>query len=405
MPGARRTHDSGTSAEIRRLARDQLEISAVRTLESAHSIDATFLEWLASRDRVVCGSTAINEVLPHELKFFTDRTLPDYEVLTPNARGDAVELCATLKGRGSTPQMVADPDSGSHRVFVDAVLIARFTEIPKAVYKKLRATALVGDKGTSIAPVDYLRMTVLFELSRQTDVDAWNTTFDRLLRLNRAFGVGATSPATSATQQCEIDDAPELDEDAAALLSATRDALARPDAKEVMCGYAVAAMALSSGKTLPKAHARLDRQSTCMDVLSADPDATAQALLDAFTKAGKDNNIKKIVDAARIKRTATRGSPVFPRSVTLSLDGRPLVGVIHADRCVAFVKVDGIRIATIDTLMALYLRAFVIGRATDNVRCLCDLLATLEHKHFNSEQPMFKRYVTECYGLTHDNDS
>ena len=86
-------------------------------------------------------------------------------------------------------------------------------------------------------------------------------------------------------------------------------------------------------------------------------------------------------------------------------DGRPLVGVIHADRCVAFVKVDGIRIATIDTLMALYLRAFVIGRATDNVRCLCDLLATLEHKHFNSEQPMFKRYVTECYGLTHDNDS
>lgn len=386
-------------------AKERADINAVRTLESAHTIDATFREWLVARDRVLCGYTAINAVLPSELKFFTDHALPDYEVLTPDAQGDVADLVAVLLRQGSRPQAVTDPDTGSKRVFANSILLARFTEVPTVAYRRLRTTALIGDTGTPIAPIDYLRMTVLFEMSRQVEADAWNESFDRLLRLNRAFGVGASTPSS----QCEIDAAPELNIDATKLLKATRQMLMRPGAKEVLCGYVVAAMALDTGSKLPTTHARMDRQSTCMDILSADPNATADALVAAFTGVKPDEvaNTKKsghtppnthVVNPRRIKRTATKGTTVYPRSVTISLDGRPLIGVIHADRCVAFVKVDGIRVATLDTLLALYLRAFIMGRPTTNVRCMCDLLATLEYKQFDSVKPLFTRYVTECYG-------
>lgn len=358
----------------------EADISAVRSLESANTINLNFLEWLAAHDRVVYGNTAINAVLPHDLKFYSNHALTDYDVLTPDAAADVRSITAAFGRRGQ--QVVAAPDPtepASQRVFVNSVVLARITQVPKHVYRRIRANALQGN-GLHVAPVDYLRMALLFELTQQTSPTAWNDTFDKLLRLNRAFNLVDTTPTCEPTQ--------EKDDEAKAAMNVVKDHLQKT--QYVLCGYAAAAMALADG-SWPSEPARLDARNTCMDILATNPETAAAEFAGVLASHKSIKNRFTIAE----RRSA---SGVFPRSFVLFIDGRPFVGFIHADQCLPYVQVEGLRVATLDTLLALYLRAFVMDRPTTNLRCLCDVLAMHQHNRFNSKKPIFKRYVTECYG-------
>lgn len=353
------------------------DVSKVRTMESVNTLNVIFLEWLETMNRVVYGNTAINAILPPDLQFFSNHMLPDYDVLSPDADADVRSLVETFSRRGHRVAVAVDPEEdGCRRVFVNAFLIARVTDVPKSVYARIHANALQG--GTlRVAPADYLRMALLFELTRQTSASSWNDTFDKLLRINRAFNLDGEA-------QCEP--SLEHDKDAKDALEAARAHLKK--SPYVLCGYAAAAMALADGKWKPDA-TRIDAHSTCLDVLATNPTAAANEFSKIF---------RKPANGPKITVTEKRKSSVYPRCTTISLDGRPFMGFIHADKCLPYVQVEGLRIATMDTLLALYLRAFILDKPTTNLRCLCDVLAMHQHNRFNSQNPIFKRYVAECYG-------
>ena len=350
--------------------------STSETIE--HNLIGAFLGWAASHDRVMYGTTAINSILPQELKLFADLTAPDFDVLSPEARSDADDLARTFRELGHATSVAKDATTDVHRVFVDGVVLTRVSQVPKVVYARLREGALQGDNGMWVAPVEYLRMALFYELSRNDAAGEWQAALDRLVRLDSAFNrINAAACEPTVTE--------ELDDVARATIKEVRAWVTKSHL--VVCGYAAAAMALTEGGW-PEVPARLEPDATCMDVLSNDPDDTMAELLAAV----------KSVESRRLSVQRHRAGAVFPRHCILRLDGRPLVGVFHADRCMAYVKVDGLRVATLDTLLAIYLRAYVMGRHTDNLRCLCDLLSRQQYRRYASDKPIFKRFVTECYG-------
>jgi len=357
-----------------------MSVAAASPPEIKQNLVGAFLEWVIEHDRVVYGSTAINAVLPQELKMFADLTVPDFDILTPDAPSDTDDLVRMFRTLGHTTSVAIDAHTNVRRVFVDGVVLTRVTQIPKVVYARLHEDALHGDNGMLVAPVDYLRMALFYELSRNDVASSWSAMFDRLLRIDRAFGINLNAPP------CEPEVSEERDQDARALIQDARAFIAK--SKLVMCGYAAVAMVLADGVSLD-APARLDPSSTCMDVFSNDPVETTAQFTQVF--AGR-------VAPSRITVKNYRAGVVFPRHSIVRLDGRPLIGIFHADRCIAFVKIDGVRVATLDTLLAMYLRTYVMGRPTANLMCLCKLLAHQQYRRYDSDKPIFKRFVTECYG-------
>ena len=348
--------------------------SAVRRIRLSDLI----LRWVQLKGRVLCGAVGINMILPENLKMFIkEDSNPVLEVLSPDAAADAKDLRSQLSAEGyPSAEMAASPLTDVRSLMVEGARVVEFTPVPPELYGRLAKAALRGESDARVAPVAYLRMIMLYDLSRPDRSPTWDATFDTLLRLDRAFPV---SDASAVAPQ------PENDYDLKVLLKQTRAWLTRQP--YIMCGYAAAAIALGQDR----ADARIGRASTCLDVLASDPEAAAQELLD---------QLRTHVDSRRITEKVIKASRLVPRGVTVSVDGRPLVGVYHADQCFAFVKIDGIRVATMDTLLALYLRAFLDGKKTDNIRALCDLLLQQQYRNLNSDEPSFKRFVTDCYGLT-----
>lgn len=345
-----------------------------------HNLVGAFLEWVTEHERILYGGTAINAILPQELKFFADLTAPDFDVLSPDASADTDLLVRVFRDLGHVTSIASDPHTNTHRVFVDGVILTRVTQIPKAVYIRLHEGALRGDNGMLVAPVEYIRMALFYELSRNDAVAEWPVAFDRLLRIDRAFGVDANKDIR------EPNAVEERDHDARVLMGEARTFLSKSHL--VVCGFAAAAMALTDG-AWPNNPSRLDASTTCIDVLSNDPDSSTSEFVKLFSASVQPNRLKII---------RHRAGAVFPRHCIVHLDGRPLIGIFHADRCIAFVKVDGIRVATMDTLLAIYLRAYVMGRPTANLKVLCELLTHQQYRRYDSDKPVFKRFVTECYG-------
>lgn len=359
--------------------REQLEF-AVRRLK----LSDVLVGWVAAKGRMLCGAGGINMVLPDNLKTFLNEDAPAvFEVMTPAAEADAEDLRSVLRGHGYPAAVATSPLADVRSIIVEGARVAELTPIPADLYARLAKLSLTGEDNMRVAPVQYLRMVMLYDLSRPERSPTWQATFDLLLRTDRAFGAAAAGPEPPPNP------APDDAETRGLVLRAKAWLAKRP---YIMCGYAAAAIALASSASASSRPARIDPRSTCMDVLAADPAAAAQDLADELKKHAPD--------AKRVAVKAFKATALVPRGHTVLVGGRPLAGVYHANQCFAFVRVDGIRVATIDTLLAMYLRAFLDGKNTENLSSLCDLLTQQLYRNLGSgvDDPSFRRFVTDCYG-------
>jgi hypothetical protein len=132
------------------------------------------------------GGMAINALLPADKQFYSDIDVPDYDFFSPTAEKHAIELSNYIYKLNQEVEVKSALFEGTYKIFVNAIPIVDITQIDPDLFINLHKTA-TRRHGIYYAPYNYLRMSMYQELSRPMgDLSRWQKVYQRLTLLNES---------------------------------------------------------------------------------------------------------------------------------------------------------------------------------------------------------------------------
>jgi len=360
------------------------------------------IEEFLRQNEVICyGGTAINNIIPKEDQFYDrEYELPDYDFFSYNAV-ELTEELADIYANAGYKDVAAQSGihHGTYKVFVNFIPIADITYIPKELFNSLKRDAVVRD-GIHYAPPDYLRMSMYLELSRpRGDTSRWEKVLTRLNLLNKHY---------------PLDD---VDCDHAQLQKIFEPSRAPPNTEEVRTytiirDYCEEKKAVFFGAfayriyhlhSLSKSKYKVAMNTSHLRMM---PDFDV-FLVDAVKKA---EELKLLLENVGIKVTIKKYGPyidLLGDHVTLEVDGKPAITIYEPVACHSYHELvygsgKKIRVATIDTILSMYLLFLYIYKmnkdAMKKLRCMAHYMYELIHTRRSLNKGLFQRFRLECYG-------
>lgn len=157
-------------------------------------------------------------------------------------------------------------------------------------------------------------------------------------------------------------------------------------------GYAISLYS----KYLPKNERSIIKQIDYFDVLSNDPEKTAKITKEKL----EDNDIKNvsIIEHEEV-------GEIIPKHFELKVNGQSIAFIYKPLACHSyntFKKGDNkIKVATIDTMLSLFLAMVYSGRKyfnTKNILCMAQFLFFIQSKNRLEQRGLLKRFSITCYG-------
>ena len=346
-------------------------------------------DFIISKKLICYGGTAINNILPEEAQFYDkEAEIPDYDFFSSTAFDDAKELADIYYKEGYTNvEAKAGMHHGTYKVFVNFIPIADITQLVKPLFDSIKKEA-IKKMGIHYTPPNYLRMSMYLELSRPDgDVSRWEKVLKRLNLLNKYYPLKANN--------CEdIDFQRKMDanmDEEEKIYMITRDTFI-DSGLIFLGGYA---SGLFSKYIDNKEKNRLLKIPD-FDVLSDDPETTALLLKEQLESEG----IKNI----KIKNNNAVGE-VVPENIEIIVGKNDTIALIHKPiACHSYnqITIAGkkINVASIDTIMSLYLSFIYVDKDLHATRLLCmaKYLFDIQEKNKLNQKGLLKRFTDKCYG-------
>lgn len=379
---------------------DRIDEDRARQLADTPKIKkmVSILEQFLRRKKLICyGGTAINNILPVADQFY-DRNLqiPDYDFFSKTPVAHAKELADIYVSSGfDNVEAKAGMHHGTYKVFVDFIPIADITYLDKILFDNLFKES-IRVNGIYYAPPNYLRMAMYLELSRPAgDVSRWEKVLKRLILLNKNYPL--------KPEDCSFDlfqrDTQSLSKDKSErLYYLTQEALI-DQGVIFFGGYA----SYLFSKYMPKHYRKaMDRQPD-FDVLSEDPETTATIVKERLEYGGFKH--------VRIQKHDGVGE-VIPMHYEVRVDSETVAFIYKPLACHSYntIEVDGrtINVASIDTILSLYLAFLYAGRRyydQNRILCMASFLFNVQRHNRLAQKGILKRFPAECYGQQHTIDT
>ena len=324
--------------------------------------------FLVRKKALLYGGTALNELLPTALKIYDPYTLPDIDVLSPNAEKLAKEMVIFYKKKKH--QAVSFTEAlhpGTFKVYADGVQIADITQCSHETYEKLLQHCVRSKQWKiKIVPPQYIRMTLHKILSQPNDAHRWENVFERLKRYYKTFPISVCKQNKTIMEKNVNNVVDEIYK------------LLPPET--VYFGEKEIEQMLS--KPIPLLGTPI-HALTNQDLL-----ATAKMLKEEIPKL----TISKIF----------RPDDFVPEHIILSVDGQSIATLYHPSSCIAFNEFKNKRIASInaviDFLMSMSMSHYHhFQKNKPFFECLADELSRVQQKN-NSKKKVLKQIVMSCYG-------
>lgn len=361
----------------------------VETPEVKRMVD--ILEQFLRRKKLICyGGTAINNILPEEDQFY-DRKLqiPDYDFFSKHPVDDAKELADIYADDGfENVEAKAGVHHGTYKVFVNFIPIADITHLDKRLFDNLFKES-IRVNGIHYAPPNYLRMGMYLELSRPAgDVSRWEKVLKRLILLNKNYPL-KTADCTSEIfrRRAETFSKNQAEKIHDIVLGALAD-------RGVVFFGGYASHLLS--KYMPSKFRKMLEKQPDFDVLSDRPDETATIVQERLEYDG----IKKV----KIIHHDGVGE-VIPEHYEVRIDKETIAFIYKPIACHSYNDIDvygrHLKVASIDTILSLYLAFLYAGRQyydEDRILCMAAFLFDVQRHNRLAQKGLLKRFPAECYG-------
>ena len=339
-------------------AKEVLGKQLVKRTSIKQTID-TVKQFIRQRKLLIYGGTAVNDILPTKDQFYDRHTeIPDYDFFSPDAMHDAIRLADLFFKRGfRNIEAKAGQHHGTYKVFVEFLPVADITDLNRTLYRILQSHATSID-GLLYTPHNYLRMSMYNELANpKGDVSRWEKVASRLIVFNKKF------PIVAAPYENKLPMLPKPIHD-------------------VLCSLADKHEAVYFG-----GHA--------MKEYGASPEWPQFYLL-SNNHGQLAHLLAKSIPKATAVRKAAFGENIGEHYV-VQWNKRIIAIVFKPTACHNYNLVRGQRIATIDTIMRMYLALMYTDRPYIDIPRILSMAQQI-YNMASTKKPVAKRYSLTCVG-------
>jgi hypothetical protein len=166
-------------------------LAAVNAEDPMMKKSTTIVEEFLKAHRVLCyGGTAINNLLPLKDRFYEPGDVPDYDFFSETPQEHSVIVANKLSAAGiGNIEVKPGVHLGTYKVFADFHGVADITLLAPKVFDNLWKEK-IDRHGIHYVPPNFLRMSMYLELSRPDgDISRWEKVYTRLLLLNKHFPI------------------------------------------------------------------------------------------------------------------------------------------------------------------------------------------------------------------------
>jgi hypothetical protein len=378
---------------ILRMAVDKAEDKMGRRVVNSDDVQKIIdiVEEFIRHKKLVCyGGTAINNILPEEDRFYNkEAEVPDYDFFSQNALNDAKELADIYYKKGFLDvEAKSGQHHGTYKVFVNYMAVADITHIQKEIYGVIKRDAISVD-GILYAPPNFLRMSMYLELSRPAgDISRWEKVLKRLALLNKNYPITDTN-----CNEVEFQREMENRDNQNKIYETTKNTLINQGVV-FFGGFANTLYSHYMPKKLKK---RLQNIAD-FDVLSNSPERTADIIKERL----HDNGIKNV----KIYKHNAVGE-IVPEHYEVKIEKDSVLFIYKPIGCHSYniLMMNGkkVKVATIDTMLSLYLAFLYADKAyynqfTNRILCMSTFLFDVQQKNRLSQKGLLKRFSITCYG-------
>jgi hypothetical protein len=352
------------------------------------------VEQFIIKNHLVCyGGTAINALLPPDDQFY-DMTveLPDYDFFSPDALKHAKELADIYYKKGFTNvEAKSGVHAGTFKVFVDFIPVADITQVVPELFKAIKKTS-IAVRGINYCSPNYLRMLMYLELSRpKGDASRWEKVLKRISLLNKNYPLRGKHCDFIEIQRFFDPEQKLPDGKRDIIFYTTRDSLINQGV--VFFGAMALQMYLRYHK---KFKYQKFEKIPDFDVLAKDPKQTAEILKARLKREG----IKKV----SIRERKGVGEVIAPHYEVV-VNKETIVIIYKPLACHSYneirIKKRKVKIATIDTMLSLYLAFMYVNRKyydPNRILCMSEFLFKIQQFNRLAQKGLLKRFSINCYG-------
>ncbi len=377
--------------DILRNAIDNANILSGKKLTQSEEVKniILILEQFLRTNKILCyGGTAVNNILPEQHRFYNRNIeIPDYDFFSPNALELAKKLANIYYNEGyNEVEAKAGVHSGTFKVYVNFLPIADITFLDKTLFSNLYKKAI---KINSICycPPNFLRMAMYLELSRPMgDITRWEKVLKRLILLNKNYPIKGI-----ACDKLEFQRFYNGNEDKEKIYDISRKSFI-DQGLIFFGGYA----GILYGNYMPKKERNIINKIPDFDILSEDAKISSVILKEQLEYEGIKNI--KIIKHPKLNE-------YIPEHFEIKVNRDSIAFIYNTFSChsynIIYINNEKIKIASIDTILSLYL-AFIYSNKpyyNDNrLLCICELLFKVQLKNRLKQKGLLKRFSINCYG-------
>lgn len=346
-------------------------------------------EFIIKKKLICYGGTAINNILPDSVQFYDKESeIPDYDFFSSTAFDHAKELADIYYKAGYTDvEAKAGMHYGTYKVFVNFIPIADITQLVKPLFDAIKKDS-IKKLGIYYTPPNYLRMSMYLELSRPDgDVSRWEKVLKRLNLLNEYYPMKANN-CENIDFQRKMDVKMEQEEK---IYVITRDTFV--DSGLIFFGGFASGL---YSKYIDNKGKKKLLKIPDFDVISEDPEKTALLLKEQLENEGIKN--------VKLKNNDSIGE-VVPENIEVIIGKNDTIAMIHKSiACHNYNEITmeskKIKVATIDTIMSLYLSFIYADKDLHTTRLLCmaKYLFDIQEKNKLNQKGLLTRFTDKCYG-------
>jgi hypothetical protein len=347
-------------------------------------------EFLKINNLICYGGTAINNILPEEDQFYNkDIEIPDYDFFSHNALEETKKLADIYYKKGFTDvEAKAGQHHGTYKVYVNFIPVADITQIPKEIFDALKKDS-IRVSGILYAPPNFLRMSMYLELSRPAgDISRWEKVLKRLTLLNKHYPLTSINCHNMDFQR-EMSNRENEDE----IYENVKNTLIN----QGVVFFGGFAISLYSQYMPQKLQNRLEKIAD-FDVLSHNPETTAEIIKERLKDVGINNT--KIIKHNPVGEIISEHYEIKIGKDTIAFIYKPIA--CHSYNIIN-INGQGIKIATIDTMLNFYLAFLYAERPyynefSERILCMSKFLFEVQQKNRLEQKGLLQRFSITCYG-------
>jgi len=331
------------------------------------SIYFKIIEEFISNKKLVCyGGTAINMYLPKEHQFYNEDDIPDYDCFSNNALKDSIELSKKLKKNNiGNIEVKSAMFKGTYKIFINFIPIVDITQIKNDIFLNIYNKAVKINNILYCSP-SYLKISLYQELSRPLgDLSRWDKIYKRLELLNKYHPLYISNCLISDNDTPETDDYKNINN--------TIINLIEKNSWVVLGDYGLSYYI----KYFPKKYQKMDRTIHIPYILT--------------------ENIESVLDKLTFKYSIEKYSyEIVNDFYQIIYNNYPVLYIFITDSCVSYNKINGVNVATIDTILSIYYALSFLNIKFFNIHKILSYCYLL-HNVKTNKGPC-KRFNLPCVG-------